>query len=166
MTRARLYQRLDHPIHPNYKPRHNKALIKLCRTAELYPECFLLNVENIEKNYVPIAGGGYGDVYRCRFKGQLVAVKALKFGRDNDRFLKVGRIYGFDRPQLIVPAGFCVRSGDLAAIGSSKYFTILWCLYRRKPTQGLHGIPLVGRWKCCRVSEAQSRHGLRATCKR
>jgi hypothetical protein len=46
-------------------------------------------------DWTPVAGGGYGDVHKGRFKGQQIAVKILRIGRDNDRLLKVGSVYGW-----------------------------------------------------------------------
>lgn len=46
-------------------------------------------------DWLPVAGGGYGDVYKGRLKGQHIAVKILRISRYNDRLLKVGSVYGW-----------------------------------------------------------------------
>jgi hypothetical protein len=81
-----LQARLDFSIAPAHKISHLKALIKLCRASGLCPECLVL--KGVEIDFVPVAGGGYGDIYKGCFKGQQIAVKVLKIGQDNSRLLK------------------------------------------------------------------------------
>lgn len=82
-------QRLDFSIHPAYKPRHVKALVKLSRASGLYPECLVLEGVDIEGH--PVARGGYGDVYIGLLHGKQIAVKVLRIYQDSDsvKLLKV-----------------------------------------------------------------------------
>lgn len=71
-----LQARLDFPMEPQYKPRHVKALLKLCRASGLYPESLAL--KGIEMERHPVDNGGYGDVYKGQLHGRKIAIKALK----------------------------------------------------------------------------------------
>lgn len=77
-----LQARLDVAIHSEYKPRHVKALIKLSRASGLVPGCLVL--KGIEVDGDPVAGGGFGDVYKARFGTQEIALKVLKVYQKSD----------------------------------------------------------------------------------
>ncbi|KIM77961.1 hypothetical protein PILCRDRAFT_607034 [Piloderma croceum F 1598] len=71
-----LQARLDFPMELKYKPRHVKALLKLCRASGLYPESLAL--KGIEMERHPVDNGGYGDVYKGQLHGRKLAIKVLK----------------------------------------------------------------------------------------
>ena len=80
---------MDIDISPEYEHRHMAALIKLSKASGLVPECLIL--KGIELDSKPIAGGGYGDVYKGRSRGQEMALKALRVYQKSDiqKLLKV-----------------------------------------------------------------------------
>ena len=69
-------------MHPAYKPRHVKTLMRLSRASGLYPECLVLEEMEIEGEAV--AGGGFGDVHKGRLRGQVIAVKVLRVYQSSD----------------------------------------------------------------------------------
>lgn len=71
-----LYQRLDFYVDPQFKGRHVKALIKLSESSGTFPQCLVLSDVSLEDE--PVAGGGFGDVFRGRLRGHEIAVKVLK----------------------------------------------------------------------------------------
>jgi hypothetical protein len=58
------------------------VLLKLSRASGLYPECLDLNGIEIEGH--PVDRGSYGDVYKGRLLGQVIAVKALRIYQTSD----------------------------------------------------------------------------------
>ena len=76
LTKAYIPQRLDFPLDPQYKPLHVKLLLKLSKVSGLHPECLDLNGVEVEGH--PVDRGSYGDVYKGRLHGQVIAVKALR----------------------------------------------------------------------------------------
>jgi hypothetical protein len=80
---------LAYPILPEYKRHFIKAVIKLSKESKLYPACLLLT--GVEIYGDPIAEGAFGVIYKGRYRGQEVAVKALKIFQksDMDRLLEV-----------------------------------------------------------------------------
>jgi hypothetical protein len=80
---------LDIYINPQYKPRHIKALIKLSKLSGIVPECLVLT--GIEIDGDPVAGGGFGDVYKGKYQKQEIALKVLKVYQKSDmeKLLKV-----------------------------------------------------------------------------
>jgi hypothetical protein len=89
LDRADSDQRLDFPMESKYKPRHVKALLKLCRASGLYPESLAL--KGIEMERHPVDNGGYGDVYKGQLHGRKIAIKALKVYQSSNltKLLKV-----------------------------------------------------------------------------
>jgi len=77
-----LQARLDVAIDPEYKPRHVRALIKLSKASGLFPDCLVL--KGIQVDGDPVEGGGFGDVYKGRFGGQVIALKVLKVYQKSD----------------------------------------------------------------------------------
>ena len=75
-------QRLDIYIQPEHKPRHIKTLITLSKASGLVPECLILKGIEVEED--PVAGGGFGDVYKGRFRTQDIALKVLKVYQKSD----------------------------------------------------------------------------------
>ena len=73
---------MDIDISPEYKHRHMTALIKLSKASGLVPKCLVL--EGIEVDDKPIASGGFGDVYKGRYRGQEMALKVLKVYQKSD----------------------------------------------------------------------------------
>ena len=73
---------MDIDISPEYEHRHMAALIKLSKASGLVPECLVL--KGIELDSEPIAGGGFGDVYKGRSRGQEMALKFLKVYQNSD----------------------------------------------------------------------------------
>ena len=84
-----LGQRLEFPLEHLHKPRHVKALLELSRKSGLYPQCLALR--GVEMDQLPVAHGGFGDVYKGRWQGKLIGVKVMKMyqNSDTDRLLKV-----------------------------------------------------------------------------
>jgi hypothetical protein len=81
---------LDFTIDPPFKHRHTSALIKLSRDSGLYPQCIVLKgIEFIGEHAV--TAGGFGEVWKGRLQGQIVAVKVLKVYETSDmqKLLKV-----------------------------------------------------------------------------
>lgn len=76
------FQRLDLSIDSRYKHRYIKALIKLSRNNKLYPSS--LDIEEIEVEAWPFAGGGCGDIHKGRLRGQQVVVKLLRVYQTSD----------------------------------------------------------------------------------
>lgn len=77
-----LQARLNIPIDPQYKSRHVKALIKLSKLSGIVPECLVLT--GIEVHGDPVAGGGFGDVYKGKYQKQEIALKVLKVYQKSD----------------------------------------------------------------------------------
>ena|ERR1700735_4736928 len=69
-------QRLDFWIHPKYKTRHVKTLVKLSKASACYPDCLVLKGIDIQGDRV--ADGGFGDVYKGRLGDQVLAIKVLR----------------------------------------------------------------------------------------
>ena len=82
LTRDDVSQRLDFWIDPEYRPRHVKTLVELCKNSGLYPDCLIL--KGIEFEGDPVVGGGFGDVYKGRLRGQDIAIKVPKTFRQTD----------------------------------------------------------------------------------
>jgi hypothetical protein len=84
-----VFQRLDLYIDSESKRRHVKALIKMSQKSGKVPDCLVL--KGMEVDGDPVAGGGYEDVYKGRFKRKEIALKVLKVYRKSDmeKLLKV-----------------------------------------------------------------------------
>ncbi|KIM82030.1 hypothetical protein PILCRDRAFT_88827 [Piloderma croceum F 1598] len=54
----------------------------LSRASGLYPECLVLKGVHMEAH--PVAGGGYGDVFKGLLQGKQIAVKVLRIYQDSD----------------------------------------------------------------------------------
>lgn len=80
---------MDFAIDSMYKSRHRTALIKLSRASGLYPEC--LTLKELEIKGDPVAGGGFGDIYRGKLGDEEAAIKVLRvFEKSNmTKLLKV-----------------------------------------------------------------------------
>lgn len=64
---------------PEAKGRLRRALRKTCAEIGILPESYYLDANQIKKfNEVPFAAGGYSDVWRGSYKGENVAIKALR----------------------------------------------------------------------------------------
>jgi hypothetical protein len=63
------------------RPRHVKGLFKLSKASGLYPKCLILKAIDLEPHSVAL--GGFGDVYKGRLHGQVVAVKILRFSQSD-----------------------------------------------------------------------------------
>jgi serine/threonine protein kinase len=81
-----LQARLDFPVDPEFKSRHVKMLIGMCRASGSYPECLVLSGVELKGNSV--AAGGFGDVYKGEIKGpgqkKDLAIKVLKVYQDSN----------------------------------------------------------------------------------
>ena len=75
---------MDIDISPEYKHRHMTALIKLSKASGLVPEYLVLNGFEVRVDGDPIASGGFGDVYKGRYRGQEMALKVLKVYQKSD----------------------------------------------------------------------------------
>ncbi|KAH7906222.1 kinase-like domain-containing protein [Hygrophoropsis aurantiaca] len=64
------------------------ALVRLSRNSVLYPERLLLRDVSI-KCLLPVASGGYGDVYQGDSGGRVVAVKMMRGGYDIDEAMRL-----------------------------------------------------------------------------
>jgi hypothetical protein len=83
-----IFQRLDFPINPTLKRRYVTLLVKLSEASALYPQCLVL--KDVEKPGFPAVQGGFGEVYRGRFRGRGVAIKVLRiYENSNMDALKV-----------------------------------------------------------------------------
>ena len=80
---------MDVDIYSEHKPRHILALIRLSKASGCVPECLVL--KGIQVDGDPVARGGFGDVYKGRFRNQEIALKVLNFYQksDIDKLLKV-----------------------------------------------------------------------------
>ncbi|MDV2583587.1 hypothetical protein, partial [Alkalibacillus haloalkaliphilus] len=65
------------------------AMQRLSTRSGLYPICY--NLEQVEVDRIPIAAGGFADIYRGRFQDQPVCLKAIRVYQTTqiDYFLKV-----------------------------------------------------------------------------
>ncbi|KAJ7741672.1 kinase-like domain-containing protein [Mycena metata] len=73
---------LDSSYEPASRPLLSKALLKLSGECGLHPTCFAL--DGLERLGQQVAGGGYGDIWRGRVGGQIVAVKSMRQFQDDD----------------------------------------------------------------------------------
>ncbi|KAJ7186086.1 kinase-like domain-containing protein [Mycena filopes] len=64
------------------RPLLSKALLKLSGECGLHPTCFAL--DGLEKLGQQVAGGGYGDIWKGRVGGQIVAVKSMRQFQNQD----------------------------------------------------------------------------------
>lgn len=88
-----MYQRFDVPLDPEHEYPHTKALLGLSKASGLYPDCLTLKGVEMEQN--PVKQGGYGDVYRGQWQGQLIAVKVMRMSQSSNvhKLFKVGFNY-------------------------------------------------------------------------
>jgi hypothetical protein len=86
---------LDVWIDPEDRPRHVNTLVELCKNSGLYPDCLIF--KGIEFEGDPVAGGGFGDVYKGRLRGEDIAIKVLKTFRQTDMD-KLRRVMLYLRP--------------------------------------------------------------------
>jgi hypothetical protein len=84
-----LHKRQEFWIHPEFKSRHAKTLVKLSRSSTRYPDRLVL--KGVEIKGYPVASGGFGDVYKGQLGNHDLAVKVLKVKkrREIERLRKV-----------------------------------------------------------------------------
>jgi hypothetical protein len=107
---------LDFPLEHLHKPRHVKALLELSRKSGLYPQCLALR--GVEMDQLPVAHGGFGDVYKGRWQEKLIAVKVMKVyqNSDTDKLLKVVLNYSLlVHINSVRSIGILFRGSDMAA---------------------------------------------------
>ncbi|KAF7983540.1 hypothetical protein HWV62_21106 [Athelia sp. TMB] len=99
-----LQARLDYRIEAPFKARHLKALFKLSASTGLYPECLVL--EDMDLSSDPVAGGGFGDLYKTCVEGRDIAIKVLRVYQKSDmsKILKMvsGLIPFWDKQEHMV----------------------------------------------------------------
>ena len=83
---------------PETKGRLRRALRKTCAEVGILPESYFLDANQIKFNEVPFASGEYSDVWRGSYKGENVAIKAIRvYPTDNIKVLtKVLNIFRSD----------------------------------------------------------------------
>ncbi|KIM79496.1 hypothetical protein PILCRDRAFT_823402 [Piloderma croceum F 1598] len=84
-----LQARLGFPLDPHLERFHLWALIRLCRSSGLYPECMIL--KGIEKaGTAAVDFGGYGDIWKGSLGGNEIGIKVLRILRtsEKEKFLK------------------------------------------------------------------------------
>ena len=84
MTDTYIGQCLDFPINSQDTPCHVKVLMQLSRASGLYLEC--PSLKGIEIEEIPVAHGGYGDVYKGLLHGKEITVKALRVYWTSDTY--------------------------------------------------------------------------------
>ncbi|KNZ73294.1 Light-sensor Protein kinase [Termitomyces sp. J132] len=68
-----LQKLLDHaPLEPRFRAVLYVALVRLCRKSGLYPRCFSLEDVNVNLHDFPLSNGGFGEVYRANYNGEVV----------------------------------------------------------------------------------------------
>ena len=98
-------QILHHPdITGELKSTAFTVLRRLCGAFGKLPRSCLINEDFKTKEEIPFATRGYTDLWKRDWNGRKVAVKALRFGPDDDRskttkvtILSVGRSLGISR---------------------------------------------------------------------
>ena len=123
MTDTYIGQCLDFPINLQDTPCHVKVLMQLSRASGLYLEC--PSLKGIEIEEIPVAHGGYGDVYKGLLHGKEITVKALRVYRTSDmvKLLKVGIKLNTDLSRLNrIIRNFCTR----LSCGNS-FLTLMYC---------------------------------------
>ncbi|KAG6905886.1 hypothetical protein DXG01_017093 [Tephrocybe rancida] len=72
----------DSAIDDHFKRHLIVATQRLSLKTGLYPVCYELN-DVIQESADPVAGGGFADVYKGRFRGQIVCLKTIRLYRDS-----------------------------------------------------------------------------------
>ncbi|KAG6916432.1 hypothetical protein DXG01_006836 [Tephrocybe rancida] len=72
----------DSAIDDHFKRHLIVATQRLSLKTGLYPVCYELN-DVIQESADPVAGGGFADVYKGRFRGQVVCLKTIRLYRDS-----------------------------------------------------------------------------------
>ena len=94
-----------------------------------FPDCKSLHdIELLEEH--PVCYGGNGDIYRARWKGQVVGVKVSRGTHDkSDRAIKVRKNRAFDRHQFITRSqGIPQRMYGMEILGPPPYTSPYWNL--------------------------------------
>ena len=55
-----------------------KFLCRICATRGVLPKLYTLKVDDLQRSEVPDYSGGFGEVWRGRYNGTIVAVKKLR----------------------------------------------------------------------------------------
>ncbi|KAG5717581.1 Light-sensor Protein kinase [Termitomyces sp. T112] len=84
-----LQKLLDHaPLEPRFRAVLYVALVRLCRKSGLYPRCFSLEDVNVNLHDLPLSNGGFGEVYRANYNGEVVCAKVVRmYQSSNQAFL-------------------------------------------------------------------------------
>ncbi|KAG6901255.1 hypothetical protein C0995_014523 [Termitomyces sp. Mi166 len=85
------HQLLDDPVlDAELRPSLIVAAQRLAKKSKLYPDCYELK-KVILDNPHPITAGGFADIFKGKFEGQPVALKAIRIYQNTEieHFLKV-----------------------------------------------------------------------------
>lgn len=123
MTDTYVGQCLDFPINPQDRLHRVKVLMQLSRASGLYLKCLPLKGIKIEE--IPVAHGGYGDVYKGLLHGKEITVKALRVYWTSDivKLLKVGIKFNSDLSQL----NQIIRKFHTRLSCNSSFLTLMYC---------------------------------------
>ena len=160
LLRRTLSQTLDQiGISRNSGMSYLKHLQRLCGASGILPASFMLTdgFDHIDKR--PFANGGFADVYKATYKGQLVAAKALKTTSIDD-LENVHRVGGFVFCPVSQPIHVsfpALREGGsrLEMASTRKHPAICWGYIRSAPL--LDGICLDGKREYHGFPQRQSR---------
>jgi hypothetical protein len=89
-------QLLDLDSFSDHKPLIFKALLRLSRASGLHPRCFALH--GLQKGGQQVAAGGFGDIWKGSVRGQIVAVKVMRFFGGSDVEAAKLKVYCYKLP--------------------------------------------------------------------
>ncbi|KAH0590098.1 hypothetical protein H2248_000273 [Termitomyces sp. 'cryptogamus'] len=114
------------------------ATQRLAKRSQLYPACYELQ-DIIQDNRLPVEAGGFADIYKGRFEGQTVCLKAI-------------RVYQSTRIEYLLKVAVLGQLSPLKTINSR--LSIL--IYSRYPKKAYSG----GSWNTSMSSHSMDYSGL------
>lgn len=106
-----------------------RLLVKLSENGGILPPSLTITgVENCEKE--PVAGGGFADIFRASYKGEVVALKRLRDFQIHQERQVVHRVRYTTSIEMLLRLKLAIeilqRSYPMARITSCKCLAFLW----------------------------------------
>lgn len=135
-----------------------KYLQRLCGASGVLPASFMLTdgFDNLESR--PFTSGGFADVYRATYKGQLVVAKALKTTtvEDLDNVHKVSSLIPGRISQIVysISSALCEGSCRMEVASAREHLTVRRCYLETAAL--FDGLGLDGEWEYHEFYQGQS----------